>query len=150
MGGGRWAPARQDTMRAGRDEMQEFVVFGVSPRGDMLRARAQATVRRRASRYALALLLARNYEVFPLLCLECGGELRILAHLGEPMAPPRIAPVLASPLWTVERLGRRSSTVRVGSVCDGRAKVAEQGQNRTLPRVRQCGLSPPPSSDGDG
>jgi hypothetical protein len=96
--------------------MQEFVVFGVSPRGDMLRARAQTTVRRRASRYALALLLARIYEVFPLLCLECGGELRILAHLGEPMAPPRIAPVLASPLWTVERLGRRSSTVRVGSI----------------------------------
>jgi len=101
--------------------MQEFVVFGVSPRGDMLRARAQATVRRRASRYALALLLARNYEVFPLLCLECGGELRILAHLGEPMAPPRIAPVLASPLWTVERLGRRSSTVRVGSGVPGRS-----------------------------
>ena len=108
--------------------MQEFVIFGVSPRGDMLRARAQETVRRRAFRYAWALLLPRIYEVFPLLCPECGGELRILAfitddstvrdilaHLGEPTAPPRIAPALASPLWTVERLRRRSSTVCVGS-----------------------------------
>jgi hypothetical protein len=58
---------------------------------------------RRAARYAWALLLARIYEVFPLLCPKCGGEMRIiafiteavavrdiLAHLGEATAPPRL------------------------------------------------------------
>ena len=59
---------------------------------------------RRAARYAWALLLARIYEVFPLVCPHCGGAMRIiafitdaptvrdiLAHLGEPTAPPRTA-----------------------------------------------------------
>ena len=67
---------------------------------------------RRAARYAWALLLARIYEVFPLVCPNCGGAMRIIAfitagptmrdildHLGEPTAPPRIAPVRGPPLW---------------------------------------------------
>ena len=67
---------------------------------------------RRAARYAWALLLARIYEVFPLVCPICGAEMRIiafltdpaavraiLAHLGEPTAPPRIAPARGPPLW---------------------------------------------------
>ena len=67
---------------------------------------------RRAARYAWALLLARIYEVFPLVCPLCGAEMRIiafladpvavraiLAHLGEPTAPPRIAPARGPPLW---------------------------------------------------
>jgi hypothetical protein len=50
----------------------------------------------------LALLLAHIYEVFPLVCPLCGAEMRIidlltdpgavfaiLAHVGEPTAPPR-------------------------------------------------------------
>ena len=57
-------------------------------------------------------MLARIYEVFPLVCPQCGGEIRIiafitdaparrdiLAHLGEPIAPPRIAPARGPPLW---------------------------------------------------
>jgi hypothetical protein len=67
---------------------------------------------RRAARYAWAMLLARIYEVFPLVCPHCGGGMRIiafitagptvrdiLAHLGEPTAPPRIAPARGPPLW---------------------------------------------------
>ena len=67
---------------------------------------------RRAARYAWALLLARIYEVFPLVCSRCGAEMRIIAfitngptvrdilvHLGEPTAPPRIAPARGPPLW---------------------------------------------------
>jgi hypothetical protein len=67
---------------------------------------------RRAARYTWALLLARIYEVFPLVCPRCGGEMRIIAfitdgptvrdilvHLGEPTAPPRIAPARGPPLW---------------------------------------------------
>ena len=58
------------------------------------------------------MLLARIYEVFPLLCPRCGGAMRIIAfitdgstvrdilgHLGEPTAPPRIAPARGPPLW---------------------------------------------------
>ena len=58
------------------------------------------------------LLLARIYEVFPLVCPNCGGAMRIIAfiiagptmrdildHLGEPTAPPRIAPARGPPLW---------------------------------------------------
>ena len=63
-------------------------------------------------RYTWALLLARIDEVLPLGCPQCGGEIRIialitdaaarrdiLAHLGEPIAPPRIAPARGPPLW---------------------------------------------------
>ena len=59
----------------------------------------------RVARYAWAILLARIYEVFPLTCPKCGGMMKIiafidegdaiqegLAHLGEPVDPPRIAP----------------------------------------------------------
>ena len=75
---------------------------------------ALALAHRRAARYAWALLLARIYEVFPLRCTHCGAEMRIiafitdpstvrdiLAHLGEPTAPPRIAPAGGPPLWEV-------------------------------------------------
>ena len=57
-------------------------------------------------------MLARSYEVFPLHCPNCGGTMRIiafitdaasvrniLAHLGEPTAPPRIAPARGLPRW---------------------------------------------------
>jgi hypothetical protein len=67
---------------------------------------------RRAARYAWALLLARIDEVFPLVCPDCGGAMRIIAfitdsptvrdilgHRGEPTAPPRIAPARGPPLW---------------------------------------------------
>ena len=67
---------------------------------------------RHTARYAWALLLARIYEVFPLRCTHCGAAMRILAfitdastirdildHLGEPTAPPRIAPARGPPLW---------------------------------------------------
>ena len=56
-------------------------------------------------------MLARIYEVFPLVCAQCGQEMRIiafiadpasiepiLAHIGEPTTPPPIAPARASTL----------------------------------------------------
>ena len=69
-------------------------------------------VHRQAARYAWALLLARIYEVLPLLCPKCGGQMRIIAfiteavairdilsHLGEPTSPPRLLPARGPPLW---------------------------------------------------
>ncbi len=73
---------------------------------------------RRAARCTWALLLARIYEVFPLVCPICGGAMRIIAfitdgptvreilvHLGELTAPPRIAPARGPPLWEAADAG---------------------------------------------
>jgi hypothetical protein len=73
---------------------------------------AEEAIHRRAACYAWALLLARIYEVFPLLCPNCGGEMRIIAfvyaamavretiaHLGEPPSPPSRAPARGPPPW---------------------------------------------------
>lgn len=71
----------------------------------------QEPLHRRAARYAWALLLARIYEIFPLRCPRCDGEMRIiafineamavreiLAHLGAPTCAPRMAPARGPPL----------------------------------------------------
>ena len=65
---------------------------------------------RTAARSRWARLLARIYEVFPLLCPGCGAEMRILAfitaaepvdvilrHLGLPAAPPPLSPARGPP-----------------------------------------------------
>jgi hypothetical protein len=57
-------------------------------------------------------LIARIYEVFPLLCPMCGGQMRIIAfitegaqtgkildHIGVDSEPPRVAPARGPPLW---------------------------------------------------
>jgi len=69
---------------------------------------------RRAARYLWAMLLARIYEVFPLVCGHCGAEMRILAfvtetasvtrileHIGEPAKPPRLSPARGPPAGEV-------------------------------------------------
>ncbi len=67
---------------------------------------------RRAAHYLWAVLIARIYEVFPLLCPLCGGQMRIIAfithsadirqileHIGVESEPPHITPARGSPLW---------------------------------------------------
>jgi hypothetical protein len=69
-----------------------------------------ATPRSRSSRMLWAQLLARIYEVLPLLCPACGGEMRIISfitlpstvqdillHLDLPHRPPRVSPARAPP-----------------------------------------------------
>ncbi len=66
----------------------------------------------RAAHYLWAVLIARIYEVFPLLCPLCGGQMRIIAfitysadigqildHIGVETEPPRITPARGPPLW---------------------------------------------------
>ena len=66
---------------------------------------ADEPAHRRAARYVWTLLLARIYEVVPLVCPKCGGDMRIIAfinqgpviyeilgHLGEPTSAPSLAP----------------------------------------------------------
>ena len=67
---------------------------------------------RSPSPYLWAALIARIYEVFPLLCPMCGGQMRIIAfitfsadiykileHIGVDPEAPRIAPARGPPLW---------------------------------------------------
>ncbi|MBK8891243.1 MAG: transposase [Dechloromonas sp.] len=80
---------------------------------------------RKAARYVWALLLARIYEVLPLACPKCGGDMRIIAfmaqghavnegpvireilgHLGEPTSAPRLAPARGPPLWELPVAGQ--------------------------------------------
>ena len=67
---------------------------------------------RQAAHHVRALLLARMYEVPPLLRAQRGGAMKIIAfiteavvireilgHLGEPKSPPRLMPARGPPLW---------------------------------------------------
>jgi hypothetical protein len=72
---------------------------------------------RRPAVYLWAMLLARIYELFPLVCPRCGGEMEIIAfiteaptvrailtHIGEPSEAPPISPCRGPPQW--ERLAQ--------------------------------------------
>ena len=65
-----------------------------------------------SARYLWALLIARVYEVFPLVCRQCGGQMsliafttdgpevrKILTHIGAEPQAPRITPARDPPLW---------------------------------------------------
>ena len=58
------------------------------------------------------MLLARIYELFPLVCPRCGGEMELIAflteaptvrailtHIGEPSEAPPISPCRGPPQW---------------------------------------------------
>jgi len=73
------------------------------------------TASRSPARYLWAMLLARLYEVFPLLCPSCGAPMRIIAfitdtpaicqileHIGEPSTPPPLATARGPPGWDSE------------------------------------------------
>jgi hypothetical protein len=75
-----------------------------------VRPAPRATPRSRSSRMLWAQLLARIYEVLPLLCPACGGEMRIISfitlpstvqdillHLDLPHRPPRVSPARGPP-----------------------------------------------------
>ena len=66
----------------------------------------------RGALYLWAALLARIYEVLPLICPHCGAEMRMIAaitdrptierillHIGQSPRPPRIAPARGPPQW---------------------------------------------------
>lgn len=68
--------------------------------------------KRSPAHYLWAVLTARIYEVFPLLCQICGGQMRLIAfitntaearkileHIGVDSQPPRITPPRGPPLW---------------------------------------------------
>ena len=73
---------------------------------------AQPVQPKRPAHYLWAVLMARIYEVLPLMCPLCGGPMRIIAfithsadirhileHIGVEPEPPRIKPARGPPLW---------------------------------------------------
>ena len=71
-----------------------------------------APPKRSPAHYRWAVLIARIYEVFPLLCPICGGQMRLIAfvtegtqirkilnHIGVDPDPPHISPARGPPLW---------------------------------------------------
>jgi hypothetical protein len=78
----------------------------------VVQAPAPEPPRRFPAHYLWAVLIARIYEVFPLVCPFCGGNMRILAfitegvqirrileHIGVDALVPPIAPARGPPLW---------------------------------------------------
>jgi hypothetical protein len=73
---------------------------------------APAPNTRSPARYLWVMLLARVFESLPLVCPNCGADMRIIAfvteavpvqrilgHIGEPTEPPPIAPARGPPAW---------------------------------------------------
>ena len=67
---------------------------------------------KRPAHYLWAVLIARIYEVFPLRCPNCGGQMRLIAfithsadirqilnHIGVESDPPHISPARGPLLW---------------------------------------------------
>lgn len=86
---------------------------GVTPLGHAIPPTPEpATPKRSKAHYLWAVLIARIYEVFPLLCPMCGGQMRLIAfftegtqirkildHIGVDSEPPHISPARGPPLW---------------------------------------------------
>ena len=86
---------------------------GVAPLGQAIPPTPEpATPKRSKAHYLWAVLIARIYEVFPLLCPMCGGQMRLIAfvtdgtqirrildHIGVEPEPPHIRPARGPPLW---------------------------------------------------
>jgi hypothetical protein len=111
-------PARPRVRRSGRSS-GAVGLLAATRLGGSQRAASAGPLLSGARRYAWALLLARIYEVFPLVCPLCGAEMRIIAfitdasvirdllvHLGEPIAAPRVAPARGPPLWDLPAAGK--------------------------------------------
>jgi hypothetical protein len=86
---------------------------GVTPLGHAISPTPEpAPPKRSPAHYLWAVLIARIYELFPLLCPLCGGQMRLIAfitegtqirkildHIGVDSEPPRNSPARGPPLW---------------------------------------------------
>jgi hypothetical protein len=85
---------------------------GPAPMGHAIAPAPEQVPPKRAAHYLWAVLIARIYQVFPLLCPLCGGQTHIIAvithsadirhiveHIGVAFEPPHIYPARGPPLW---------------------------------------------------
>ena len=74
-------PAKQVVVQAEPANMSEGAP-GVVPLGHAMRPTPEsAPPKRSPAHYLWAVLIARIYEVFPLLCPKCGGQMRLIAFI---------------------------------------------------------------------
>ena len=87
-------------------------VPGVAPLGSVIPTQPEAAPPKRSpTDYLWAVLIARIYEVFPLMCPMCGGQMRLIAfitegaqikrileHIRVDSEPPHISPARGPPL----------------------------------------------------
>ena len=106
------APAQPATARAEPATMVEGAL-GAASLGNALPPTPEPVPAKRApAHYLWAVLIALIYEVFPLLCPKCGGQMRIIAfithsadirqileHTGVEPEPAHISPARGPPLW---------------------------------------------------
>ena len=92
------APAQQAAVQA---EPATAGAPGVAPTGNALQTQSEPRPeppKRSAAHYLWAVLIARIYEVFPLLCPMCGGQMRLIAFITEG----------AQTKWILEHIGMDS------------------------------------------
>ena len=109
---------------------------------------APVPLKRSPAHYLWAVLIARNYyEVFPLVCPLCAGQMRIIAfithsadighilnHIGVDSAPPRIAPARGPPL-------RDACDAPVGAGVQGEPDRATDRDGAAHPTMRSTNAS---------
>jgi hypothetical protein len=102
------APLRAAAIAVGRDRTDD----PSTPAAVAAPPAAPAPNARSPARYLWAMLLARLLQSRPLVCPNCGADMRIIAfitdvapierildHIGEPAEPPRISPARGPPAW---------------------------------------------------
>ena len=122
------APAQPATARAEPATTVEGAP-AVVPLGNAIHTQPEPEPAKRAAHYLWAVLIARIYEVFPLLCPLCGGQMRIIAfithsadirqileHIGVESKPPHISPARGRPLWEDcdAQVGEGTKSSRIG------------------------------------
>jgi len=103
-------PAQQATVQTESATTGEGAP-GAAAQGNAVQTQP-APPKRSPAHYLWAVLLARIYEVFPLLCPMCGGQMRLIAfitegaqirkildHIGVDSQAPSIATARGPPLW---------------------------------------------------
>jgi len=105
------APMQQATAEPAQPGTGVGVPGVVAPGNAVPPAPEPAPPKRSPAHYLWAVLIARIYEVFPLLCPKCGGQMRLIAfitegvqirrildHIGVDSQPPHISPARGPPL----------------------------------------------------
>ena len=140
-----------DKLRTGQAQGERFIPLNAKSY-ETAAANAGVTVLaakppepRSPARYLWAMLIARIYEVFPLVCLHCAGQMRIIAfildaptvrkildHIGEDSRPRRITPARGPPLcdeFDVALAAREDARADAHQELSGMAPVGAVGSS---------------------
>ena len=111
---GQTGTAQGGTSKGAPGQVLPGNALGGAVAAQIAQAPATEPPRRFPAHYLWAVLIARIYEVFPLVCPLCGGNMRLIAfitegvqirrileHIGVDTQAPRIAPARGPPPWDV-------------------------------------------------